>query len=800
MRVSYEWLKEFVDFDLGYEELIRELTLVGLESEPAPPPEFNFEKVVAARIVECIAVDGGSQLQVDAGGVTLPIYCTAPGLQAGQLIALALLGGRVGNKIIEPAEFGSNKSHGMACSEAELGLGTHETSLMFLDENEIRPGEDIAAYLGAHRGIEIELTANRADCWSLLGVAREIGAICGTTVKPLPLKEDLPIVKDKDEHIEIVIANPELSGAYSGLFFPIVDVKPSPLPVVRKLISVGMRPINNIVDISNIVLYETGQPSHTFDYDLIRGAYIAVRPAARGERITTLDDVERDLIPADIVIADGTGPVALAGVMGGFSSEITFNTKRVFLENAHFDPPSIRRTSRRTGLRTDASVRFERGIDPEGLRRSAKRFAWWVEHLACGTVDDHIVEVNYLKEEKKVVALRTARMEKLLGYKVEDSRVDEILTGLGFGMEKSDGVRNITVPAYRLDVGIEEDLIEEVARHFRYDNLPADLPTSHMKAALYDRNYASARHFKDVLSGLGLWEVGTYATGREGFIDMENPFDAASKPVRFINPLTEDHAMLRTHLIPSFLGVVQHNLRHGVEPKDLFEVAAIYKDIGGKGFERYAQGRQIGILALSKRGKGKNRHVLDEKGLLHIKGLAEVFIDQIGGDAPRYESLGGTEIYPVKVAIKGDAQDWGMIGAVSETLLDAVDIPYAAHFALLSFDLARDVYEAGLKRMKYRALAKFPSIARDIALVVKESVTYGDIAALVKNTGGELLREVRLFDVFRSDKIGAGKKQFAMSLRYNHPERTLTDEEVNASIDGILKAAEREYEAKLRDW
>jgi phenylalanyl-tRNA synthetase beta chain len=800
VRVSYEWLKEFVDFDLGYEDLISELTLVGLEADPAPEPEFNFEKVVAAKIIKCEEVSGGFQLQVDTSGETVPIYCTAPGLEVGQLIALALVGGRVGAKVIEPAEFDGNKSHGMACSEAELGLGFHATSLMFLDENEIKAGDDIAEYLSAYRGIEIELTANRTDCWSFLGVAREIGAICGTTVKPLPMKEGLEIVDAKDANIEIAIADPELSKAYSGLFFPEIDVKPSPLPVIRKLISIGLRPINNIVDITNIVLYETGQPSHAFDYSLIKDKYIEVRPARPGEKITTLDDVERDLIPTDLVIADGSGPVALAGVMGGFSSEITFDTKQMFLENAHFDPPTIRRTSRRTGLRTDASIRFERGIDPVGLRRSAKRIAWWVEHLGCGKVDDHMVEVSHLTDEKKVVALRTDRMEKVLGYKVEESRVDEILNGLGFEIEQGDGVRNVTVPPYRLDVGIEEDLIEEVARHFRYDNFPDDLPVSHMKPAAYNRDFAAARHFKNVLSGLGLWEVGTYATGKDGFIDMENPLKPDSKSITFINPLTEDHARLRTHLVPSFLGVIQHNLRHGVEPKDVFEIAAVYNDAGGTGFERYEQGRQVGILALSRRGKGKKRLELEEKGYLHIKGLAERFIDQIGGEVSGYELLDETDVYPFKVAIKGEGDDWGMIGSISESLLDELDIPQAAYFVLLSFGMSRDVYEAGLKRMKYQSLARFPAITRDLALVVKEGIQYADIEASVKANGGELLREVGLFDVFRSDKIGAGQKQFAVSLRYSHPERTLTDEEVNESIDAILKAAEKEFDAKLRDW
>lgn len=800
MRVAYQWLKEFVDFDLGYEELISELTLVGLESDPAPEPELNFDKVVAAKIVECDKTEHGFILKVDAGGEILPIFCTAPGLEVGQLIALALVGGHVGGNAIEPAEFHGHPSRGMACSEAELGLGLHAKSLMFLDEKEIKPGEDIAEYIRTDKGIEIELTANRTDCWSLLGVAREIGAICGTTVRPLPLLDNLGIVKDKDETIEIRISNPELCHTYSGLLFPEVDVRPSSLSVIRKLISVGLRPINNIVDITNMVLYETGQPSHAFDYDLIQGGFIEVRPAKSGEKVTTLDDIVRDLLPSDLVIADGSGPVALAGVMGGYSSEITFTTKSMFLENAQFDPATIRRTSRRTGLRTDASIRFERGIDPDGIRKSAQRIAWWVEHLNCGKIAPHIVEVSHFNEKPKVVVLRSDRMDKILGYKVDDNRIDEILAGLGFGISKDDSKREVTVPSFRLDVAIEEDLIEEVARHFRYDNLPDDLPRCAMKNISFNPEFASARHFKNMLSGLGLWEISTYATGKAGFIDMPNPLIPDSKTLKFLNPLTEDHAMLRTHLLPSFLGVMQHNLRHGVEPKDIFEIANIFNDKGGDGLERYEQYRQIGIMSLSKRGKGKKRLENEEKGYLHIKGLVEKFVDSIGGSISGQEILDTEEMYPFKVAVKGESGDWGIIGRISDTRLDELDIPNSAHFALLSFDTAQSIYEAGLKKLKYESLARFPSITRDIALIVKEGILYGDVAASIQNNGGELLREVNLFDAFRSDKIGAGLKQYAFSLHFNHPERTLTDEEVNASIDTILASAAKEFDAKLRDW
>ena len=789
-----------MDFDLSYDDLIRELTLVGLESDPAPEPEFNFEKVVAGKIVEYCQADGGAQLKVDVGSEVLPIYCTAPGLKEGQLIALALVGGRVSSKVIEPAEFDGKPSNGMACSEAELGLGTHATSLMLLDPNEMKPGDDLAAYLRSDSGIEIELTANRSDCWSLLGIAREVGAICGTKVKPIKLRDDLGTVKKKDESIEVRISCPALSHAYFGLFFPEVKPDPSPLPIVRKLISVGLRPINVIVDITNLVLYELGQPSHAFDYDLIRGGFIEVRLAKPGEKVTTLDDVVRDLTPGDLVIADGSGPVALAGVMGGHSSEITSDTKRMFLENAHFDPASIRRTSRRTGLRTDASMRFERGIDPAGIRRSAQRIAWWVEKLGCGKVAPNIIEVSFLKDKPKIVVLRDKRIEKVLGCKVEDERIDGILSGLGFGIQRQKGKRKTTVPSFRLDVSIEEDLIEEIARHFRYENLPTELPMVHMKQVAYDPNYAAARHFKNILSGLGLWEVATYATGKAGLIDMEDPIDPSRKPIAFINPLTEDHTMLRTHLLPSLLLVIRHNLRRGVEPLDVFEIANVFHTGKGEGFEKYDQRRQIGILSVSKRGRGKTAVESEEKGYLHIKGVVGKFITAIGGEIAGFDLLPETHVYPFKVGINSKDGDWGIMGRVADSLVDDLDIPYSAHYALLRYDMAKAQYESGLITMKYTSLERFPSVIRDLALVVKESILYGELAGCIRETAGEHLREMKLFDVFRSDKIGTGKKQFAVSLRFNHPDRTLTDDEVDLTVASIITAASKRFDAKLRDW
>jgi phenylalanyl-tRNA synthetase beta chain len=321
-----------------------------------------------------------------------------------------------------------------------------------------------------------------------------------------------------------------------------------------------------------------------------------------------------------------------------------------------------------------------------------------------------------------------------------------------------------------------------------------------MKQVAYNPDFSAARHFKNILSGLGLWEVGTYATGKAGYIDMEDPFDPSSEPIPFINPLTEDHATLRTHLVPSFLGVIRHNMRHGVEPRDIFEIATVFKIGEGEGLGKYVQHRQIGIMSLSKRGRGDKKVEMEEEGYLHVKGLVEKFIGAIGGNVNGFAILEGTEIYPFKVTVEIDGNDWGIIGKVSDQVLDKLDIPYTAHFALLNFDKAREQYELSLKLIRYTTLERFPSVTRDLALVVSEGTLYGDLAECIRKEGGEYLREMKLFDVFRSEKIGAGKKQFAVSLRFNHPDRTLTDEEVDQSVAAIIKATQKNFDAKLRDW
>ncbi|MBY6277735.1 phenylalanine--tRNA ligase subunit beta, partial [Symbiobacterium thermophilum] len=722
----------------------------------------------------------------------------APNVAKGQKVAVAKVGAVLpGGLKIKRAKLRGEESNGMICSLQELGIESKLVPKEYADGIFVFPsdapvGSDALELLNLDDEVlELGLTPNRTDCLSMIGVAYEVAAILGRSVK-LPVIELQENGENVHDYISVRVDASEDNPLYAGRIVKNVKIGPSPLWMQTRLMAAGIRPHNNVVDITNYILLEYGQPLHAFDYDRLGSKEIVVRRANAGETIVTLDDTKRTLTEDHLVITNGTEPVALAGVMGGANSEVRDDTTTVFIESAYFTSPAIRKASKDLGLRSEASTRFEKGIDPARTKEALDRAAALMAEYAGGEVVGGIVEVNTLKEQEVTVTITLDRINRVLGTAITKDEVATILTNLQFAFTEDNGTFTITVPSRRRDISIEEDIIEEVARLYGYDRLPATLPVAETKPGKLTPYQAKRRKVRRYLEDVGLFQAITYSltsAEKATMFALET-----AEPIRLALPMSEERSVLRQSLIPHLLEVASYNRARQVENVAVYETGAVYLTSGENALPSEKE-RLAGVVT----GVWHAHLWQGEKKAVDFyvaKGILDGLFELLGlTNRIEYKQAKREHMHPGRTAdILLDGKTIGFVGQLHPVVQKEYDLKETYVFELALADLLN----ADVEDIRYAPIPRFPSITRDIALVVDENVVAGELQKAIIEAGGSLLKEVAIFDVYKGDRLPDGKKSIAFSLRYYDPERTLTDEEVTAVHEKVIQAVEQQFGATLR--
>lgn len=822
MKISHSWLKDYLQTDMQPEQISGILTAIGLEVESMETTEQvpgGLEGVVVAEVLECVDHPDSDHLHITkvniGSGDPLQVVCGAPNVAAGQKVLLATVGSRL------PAEDGSEfkikkskirgvESFGMICAEDELGIGHSHDGIMVLDKDAV-PGTPARDYLKLETEVvyEIGLTPNRVDAASHIGVARDLYSYLVThgtqCTLNRPCTDAFRPGEGKGTPVEVL--SPDGAPVYSGITIRGVKVGESPEWLRKRLSSVGIRPINNIVDITNYVMLESGLPMHAFDLAKVKGGKIVVRKASEGERFVTLDGVERTLSCEDLMICDTERPMCLAGVFGGEFSGITDGTTDIFLESAYFNPVSVRKTSKRHTLKTDASFRYERGADPYATDYSAKRAALLVMELAGGQPDGDIVKCvsSEFLPKKSVVDLDFARMESLIGKKIGAEAIMHILESLEFViLDKTAGADGklcgvkAEVPSYRVDVTRECDVVEEVLRIYGYNNV--ELP-ERIRISANPSPKCSVRTLAETLSSLladnGFNEImnnsltkGDYYSGLKTF-----PED---RSVAVLNPLSSDLNVMRQTLIFNGLEVISRNINRQIPYMRLFESGSVYARKGGSIAAVSDIEEQLNLSLFLSGTEEKSWNAEPSKSSYFVlKGYVELLLRRIGADINAMDfAPAPSDIFSEGLEYSFQGRRLGVIGVIGQGLLRRFGIKQPVFAAELSMPALLEL--AGRNTIKYKELPKFPEVRRDLALLIDENVTFADMRKAAFKAGKKLLRKVVLFDVYRGDKIPSGKKQYALSFVIQDTEKTLTDKDLERFMEQMLAVFTKQFGAQLR--
>ena len=786
MKLSTNFLKDYIDIDVDVKQLAEDMTRVGNEYDSASNL-INATKLVIGQITECEPHPDSDHLhlcKVNIGTEVLDIVCGAPNARTGLKVIVALDGAILPDKTIKKGMIRGKESNGMLCSIAELGI-EHKFLKPEDSEGIAELGEDAEIggnpikYLQMDDGvIDFELTANRGDLLSILGMAYEVGAIYDKKVKDVDLKH-----KELGEDINKTFKTEVKTENCSKLLVKKVEnvkIEESPIFIKNRLIASGIRPINNVVDISNYVMLELGQPLHFYDADKL-GNKLVVRMAEDGEKLTTLDNVERTLTSEDIVIADATHGVGLAGVMGGLETEVEPNTKNIIIESAIFDSVKVRKTSKKI-VRSEASNRFEKGLDPERTTMAIERACKLLEEYAGGTVVTGTVEYDKTNNKEKEIEITFKNINDVLGTVIPNEEILNVFRKLGFTYKVNGETIKVKVPTRRLDISIKEDLIEEVSRIYGVDNIEGKLPIVPMRKGSYDK---TQREIRNKMIALGLKETLTYVLINDKEVNgyTLDKFE----PLKLLDPITEDRNTLRYSMIPSLYKVYEYNKAREQKDISIFEI--------GKGFykkgEVYGEDTKLCVLMSGKYSTGLNNNKTVD--FYVIKGIAEEVLDYLGY-AGRYSFMKQEmpkEMHPGQSAmINVNGSNIGMIGKIHPSVTK--DDVYVLEINL------DELFTKKVGKMKYKEFSKFPSINKDIALVVDKKSVSKDIEKVIKSAGGSLLTNIEVFDVYTGVGVGIDKKSIAYSLTFSDMKKTLTDEEINGLMDKIIDAVSKKCSAELR--
>ena len=805
MKLPYKWLKQYVDLPIEADELAKRFTLAGLEVEAVEEFAGGISGVLVAKVIEVKphpASDHISICSVDSGCAIHTVLCGAANVAAGQIVPLAKIGARLpgGVEISAKTALGM-VSEGMICSLAELGIDSNNRDGIWVLPEGLAIGEDILTALDLQDSVlDIALTPNRSDCLGLLNCAYEAAALAGGQVREpsLAYEEIGPPIQ---ELLSIEVQDATLCPRYVGRLVQGVKVGPAPLWIQQCLLRAGMRPINNVVDISNYVMLERNQPLHTFDYQKLARQRIIVRAAKPGEAMRTLDGKERNFSGGEILICDGEKPICVGGIMGGFETEVSHDTVDVLIESAYFKPHSIRHTARALGLASEASQRFEKGIDISACDKAAQRAAQLLVEYCGATAARGLLDVGGQRDYPPCrIKLQLNQVNDLLGTSYNMETILQVMRSLSFAVEVIDFESAIIdIPSYRQDITLAEDLIEEIARLVGYDSIPVTMPYANVAGCLTVEQRLREK-LRDISVGLGLYETVNYSfINKEEAIklltDKDHPF---RQPLAIANPLSEEQSVMRLSLLPGLLNCAQRNIsRRNLHPA-IFELGAVYipheqRPSSGQPREAAAWGLLLsGSTAASWQKAGKAYDYFYAKGL--IETIAQAFhigslcFERAPADLYPYLHPGRSAI------ILLNDEELGFLGELNPRVADNYNLPAATIVGQLWL---QPLFKASA-RVTAAALPKYPAMERDIALVGSSQIPASQIEAAIRSAAGSLLEELKLFDTYTGPPILKGQRSLAYTLTFRHSQRTLTDAEADASIQNIVNILDEGYGLKLR--
>ncbi len=791
MRILLSWLREFCPTDLSAEEVADALTRQGVEVESLVRPWERLSGVVVGRVLDVRDHPNADKLcvaDVDDGGGERTVVVGVRNMRPGDLVPYAVPGATLPGfeGVLEARELRGEVSEGMLCSPKELGISPDHTAILVLEEGE--PGRDVVDLLGLDDAVlDVEIFPNRPDLMSVVGVAREMAAATGADLR-LP---DTSVAEGEGKAAEaatVEVLDAERCPRYLARVVTGVRVGPSPISAQIRLTASGMRPLSNVVDATNYALIEMGHPMHPFDLAALEGPSIVVRRARDGERLITLDEVERAFTEDDLLIADAERGVAVAGVMGGAETEVGEGTTDVLLESAYFQPLGVLRTARRLGLKTEASVRFERGADPEAVAPAAARAAGLITAWSGGTVLPGEIDAGGLPS-RRTLRVRSSRASLLLGMSVTTGDVLEVMERLRLPAAGDGDAVQVEVPGHRVDLGIEADLIEEVGRVLGYENIPSSLPGVKQAGGL-STEQRLGRRVRDALVRAGLHEAQSSSFARAA--DLKLFEDARARGVRVANPIAEDEGFLRTSLLPGLLRAAALSTGHRRPAVRLFEVGHVMH----AGDDGPVEREQVAVLLAgpaAEQWPAERR----ERDFLDAKGVLERLMEALG--AAEEWALGdplGSPYHPGRsatVLLEGEAI--GELGEIHPRVTEAFDL----EARVAAFEVqAEPLLAAAGAEVAYAAVSRFPPIRRDVAFLLDADTPAGAVKAALAEAAGELLDRVLLFDVFEGEPLPAGKKSLAFAVDFRAPDRTLTDEEANELVRGIAERLATDFGAELR--
>lgn len=801
MLVSYKWLKELVDVTVLSEELAEKMSTTGIEVEGVSSPADGLSKIVVGEVVSCEEVPETHLhvCQVNVGEEALrQIVCGAPNVRAGIKVMVALPGARIAdNYKIKKGKIRGLESLGMICSLGELGISDSVVPKEFSDgiqilPEEAVPGDSVFPYLDLDDEIiELSITPNRADALSMRGVAYEVAAIYDKSVH----FKDFPLLETQEQAGEQLSVAIETDKApfYAARILENVTIAPSPQWLQNLLMNAGIRPINNVVDVTNYILLYFGQPMHAFDLDTFEGNQIVVREACAGEKLVTLDDEERELEMSDLVIAVADKPVALAGVMGGAATEISSQSSRVVLEAAVFDGTSIRKTSGRLNLRSESSSRFEKGINLATVTEALDAAASMIADLAGATVQAGIVSAGQVDTSDVEIVSTLSDVNRVLGTELTYTDIEDVFRRLGFGLTGDAEKFTVSVPRRRWDIHIEADLYEEIARIYGYDKLPATLPKGDGTAGQLTETQKLRRKVRTVAEGAGLTEVITYAltTPEKAVQFSTNP----SNLTELMWPMTVDRSVLRQNMVAGILDTVAYNVARKNKDLALYEIGKVFEQTGNPQEELPTE---INSFAFALTGLVTEKDFQTPAvpvDFFYAKGILEALFDRLGLKVEYTATQALAGMHPGRTAtISLDGQVVGFVGQVHPVTAKDYNIPetYVAEINLTAIEQVMQPAKLFVE------ITKFPAVTRDIALLLKAEISHKEVVAAIEAAGMKRLTDIKLFDVFSGEKLGLGIKSMAYTLTFQNPEDTLEDEEVARYMEKIQKSLEVTIGAEVR--
>ena len=804
MKVSLKWLRDYVDIKLTSRELAEKLTMAGLEVRGIETVGGTWDNVVIGEVVALNPHPNADRLKlatVDLGTEQVTTVCGAPNISLGQRVTFARVGACLMDPhtgeaaVLKPAKIRGIVSEGMVCSEKELGISeSHEGILVLPPEAPV--GAPLSAYMG-DVVLDLDITPNRPDCLSVIGIAREIAALTGEAIH-LPEVHYEEKEKSIDSFASVDIVSPDLCPRYCASLVTGIRIAPSPVWLQQRLNSCGMRPINNVVDVTNYVMLEYGQPLHAFDYDKLRGRQIIVRRSGKGETITTLDGSKRTLGADILVIADKEGAVAVAGIMGGLDSEVTGRTGTLLLESANFNQAAIRRGCSHLQFQSEASIRFDKGLSRELPLVPLKRATQLLLALAGGKAAKGVIDVYPGKSKPELISLTTRQVKRLSGLKVNIDEILNVLKDLGFECREGDSESLILVsaPYWRSDIRCSADLVEEVARIIGYDKVPvtrlsSPLPPQKSKLSLEARRGELKDKLRNILTGFGFQEILTYSLmSLETLRKVSPQLELRTPPLKVANPMTREQEYLRTSLRAGLLATLAHSQKFEQGGIRLFEIGKVFLP---QGKDLPVEKDMLCAVLSGVRAElswQADRETLD---FFDAKGVVESLVNQLGLKA----SFGNSDdegLCPGKGAdVVVGADKLGIVGDLHPKVVQAFELSNTV--CLIEIDLEKLLTEITRTR-GYQSIPRFPSVSRDIALVLDEQVTYRSVEQIIQSF--PLVKKVTLFDLYRGEQIREGKKSFAIRIVYQSPSRTLTDEEVDRTQEQMLARLRQELAATLR--